>query len=298
MLLHGRWVELCYENGSMADRGMAWVRVDVGLPRHPKLRRLCSGCWNEPRWRVGTSSGCGRGPGSFFPTGKLSASASEIETELSWAGATGDLMRALVDLKIVDASDDGFRVHGWGAHNGKQFLKVKKDRERAAKRYENHLREVSAKSPRRKARESAKSPAVQNETEHNGTLQFKVASAADAPGPSWKEVCTRVHEHARAALRAPNLAFTGREAKALSLTLKAFTVEQVEQVITRLADDSFVQGRHGLAWIIGPEGMDRGTRDTTKRTGPTANFDNVDYGENSPEGWILDGRTETDLRRP
>jgi hypothetical protein len=94
-------------------------------------------------------------------------------------------------------------------------------------------------------------------------------SASPSADPSWKEICTRIHEHAKKELGAPNLKFGGREAGALKECLGVVgTIDAAERLVTRLAGDDWVRTTQGLAWMLGPEGRDRGTRAaSTQRNG-------------------------------
>lgn len=98
--------------------GVADCRVAVGFARHPKILKLRRRCGAEgvlalvSLWAWTAES---------KPSGRLEGmDHDDIELAAGWAGQPGQLVRALLDLHLLDEADGGgdYAIHDWPDHNG------------------------------------------------------------------------------------------------------------------------------------------------------------------------------------
>lgn len=125
----------------MADRGMSWIRVDVGFGRHPKADdlRIEMGDHRAPYYVTMLWAWAGE----FFPDGILRKSYDQIERAAGWKGKRGALIAALVRTGYLDAAEQVasesagsaeviLSIHGWGDHNGAVHKRMVGERDRVA----------------------------------------------------------------------------------------------------------------------------------------------------------------------
>lgn len=91
-------------------------RISVGLPGHPKTKKLIKimggdgAAWSLVKLFLWVAQ--------HRPDGNLSGmDAEEIELAVDWAGEDGAFVAALLQVRFLDHSDDGFQVHDWREHN-------------------------------------------------------------------------------------------------------------------------------------------------------------------------------------
>ncbi len=91
------------------------ARISVGLPGHPKTKKLIKRHGQASAWSLVCLF---LWAASNRPDGDLSGmSVEDIELSSDWAGQDGAFVQALVDVKFLDAVDDGFVLHDWAEHN-------------------------------------------------------------------------------------------------------------------------------------------------------------------------------------
>ena len=92
------------------------VRISVGLPAHPKTKKLIRKLGYEGAWRLVCL---------FIwvaqnkPDGNLTGmQEDDIELAVDWSGEEGAFVAALVSVGYLDGSnEDGFFIHDWREHN-------------------------------------------------------------------------------------------------------------------------------------------------------------------------------------
>ena len=93
---------------------MSYCKLEAGLPRHPKVMRLCVRLGVDRPTALGYLVELWCWVQEVRPSGSLDGvSAVEIECALDWRGVEGALINALVDSGWIDRSDAGLEVHGW-----------------------------------------------------------------------------------------------------------------------------------------------------------------------------------------
>lgn len=91
------------------------VRINVGLPAHPKTKKLIKRLGTDAAWRLVCLFAW---VASNRPDGDLSSlSAEDIELCVDWPGEDGLLTKALVDVGFLDGAEGSFAMHDWEDHN-------------------------------------------------------------------------------------------------------------------------------------------------------------------------------------
>ena len=110
---------------------MAWIKSDIGLPAHPKTRRLARALGVGIPAAIGHLHMLWYWTATYAPNGDLARfEAQDIADAAGWEGDAKDFVAALVLSRFVDLDGDLYVVHDWMEHGGALFER----RERNAKR--------------------------------------------------------------------------------------------------------------------------------------------------------------------
>ena len=91
------------------------VRINVGLPSHPKTKRLIRRLGTDAAWRLVCLMAW---VAANRPDGDLSSlTAEDIELCVDWPGEEGAFVKALVDVGFIDCNEGSFSMHDWEDHN-------------------------------------------------------------------------------------------------------------------------------------------------------------------------------------
>jgi len=91
------------------------ARISVGLPGHPKTKKLIKAVGYEGAWRLVCLiawASVSRSDGDL--TGM---SAEDIELAVDWGGDDGAFVAALQRVKFLDGDEGSFQIHDWAEHN-------------------------------------------------------------------------------------------------------------------------------------------------------------------------------------
>jgi hypothetical protein len=109
---------------------MPWIRIDVGMPRHAKVRDLEEelGDHNAGMYLIRLWAWVGE----YYPTGIVPVSGKRIEDAAEWKAKSGKLLEVLLGLRFIEKTGEKeFTFHGWDEHNGAAYRKMEDDRQRA-----------------------------------------------------------------------------------------------------------------------------------------------------------------------
>lgn len=92
------------------------ARISVGLPAHPKTKKLIRRLKSDgAAWRLVCLF---LWAAANKPDGDLSGmTAEDIELAVDWPGADGDFVTALIDVGFIDGEEGAFFIHDWTVHN-------------------------------------------------------------------------------------------------------------------------------------------------------------------------------------
>lgn len=91
------------------------VRISVGLPAHPKTKKLIKRLGTDAAWRLVCLFSW---VAANRPDGDLATLSSEdIELCVDWPGDDGIFVKALLDVGFLDGEDGSFSMHDWSDHN-------------------------------------------------------------------------------------------------------------------------------------------------------------------------------------
>jgi hypothetical protein len=120
---------------------MPYLNLDLGFPRHPKVKRLV-GLLGRGAEMLLIRLWCHCGE-HHCETGALTGfSGQEIESIIEWWGERGRAADALVSLGFIDATDSGFVVHDWLEHSGHLAALKARGRANAQKRWRKAIEGV------------------------------------------------------------------------------------------------------------------------------------------------------------
>lgn len=91
------------------------VRISVGLPTHPKTKKLIKRTGTDGAWRLVCLFAWVAGN---RPDGNLSGlTAEDVELCVDWPGADGAFVEALLAVGFLEGVDGAYRMHDWQDHN-------------------------------------------------------------------------------------------------------------------------------------------------------------------------------------
>ncbi|MFP2898768.1 hypothetical protein, partial [Corallococcus sp. 4LFB] len=106
-----------------------WVRVDVGLPTHPKAVLLSTILGNPLAWAYVVA--CWAYAANHARDGRITARMQPVMERLAgWPGEPGGLVRALVDSGFADQDGSDIALHKWEERQGKAITQTVRDTER------------------------------------------------------------------------------------------------------------------------------------------------------------------------
>lgn len=91
------------------------VRINVGMPAHPKTKKLIKRLGTDAAWRLiclFAWVAANRSDGDLS-----SLSSEDIELCVDWPGPEGIFTQALVEVGFLEGSDGCFSMHDWSSHN-------------------------------------------------------------------------------------------------------------------------------------------------------------------------------------
>ena len=91
------------------------ARISVGLPAHPKTKKLIRRLGEGGAWRLVCLF---LWVAQSRPDGDLSGMTGEdIELAADWQGEEGSFIKALIEVGFVDGEEGAYSVHDWREHN-------------------------------------------------------------------------------------------------------------------------------------------------------------------------------------
>jgi hypothetical protein len=91
------------------------ARISVGLPSHPKTKKLIRRIGSNGAWRLVCLF---LWAASNKPNGDLSGmSAEDIELAIDWDGVEGLFVSSLIDVGFMEMNDGQYLIHDWEEHN-------------------------------------------------------------------------------------------------------------------------------------------------------------------------------------
>ena len=91
------------------------ARISVGLPAHPKTKKLIRRLGEGGAWRLVCLF---LWVAQSRPDGDLSGMTGEdIELAADWQGEEGAFIKALIEVGFVDGEEGAFSIHDWQEHN-------------------------------------------------------------------------------------------------------------------------------------------------------------------------------------
>jgi hypothetical protein len=160
------------------------ARIAVGLPQHPKTKKLIKRLGQSSAWSLVCLI---LWAASNRSDGNLSGmSIEDIELAADWSGDDGAFVGALVDVRFLDEQDGGFVLHDWIEHNpwaAGADMRSAKARWNAAKRHHG-VAEADRLVPEYAAIRNAASNAASNATSTDAAEDKQDSSNAPSPSPS------------------------------------------------------------------------------------------------------------------
>jgi hypothetical protein len=91
------------------------ARISIGLPSHPKTKKLIRRVGEAGAWRLVCLF---LWAAQTRPDGNLSGmTAEDIELAADWTGKNDEFVKALVEVGFLDGTDGEYRIHDWSEHN-------------------------------------------------------------------------------------------------------------------------------------------------------------------------------------
>jgi len=115
------------------------ARIAVGLPTHPKTKKLIKRLGQAAAWNLVCLilwAAANRSDGRL-----TNMSVEDIESAADWMGDDGEFVAALVGVRFLDAEGEGYVLHDWHEHNpwaAGADARSAKARWNAAKRHHGH----------------------------------------------------------------------------------------------------------------------------------------------------------------
>ena len=91
------------------------IRLSVGLPTHPKTKKLRKLLGNEAAWALVCLFVFAA---QNKPDGDLSGmDVEDIEIAVDWEGEDGAFVAALVKVGFLNGEEGSYKIHDWAEHN-------------------------------------------------------------------------------------------------------------------------------------------------------------------------------------
>jgi hypothetical protein len=91
------------------------ARISTGLPHHPKTKKIIRRLGHEGSWSLVCLflwSAQNRPDGEFD-----GMTAEDIEIAAGWEGEPNAFVEALIEVRFLEQTDDGYKIHNWEKHN-------------------------------------------------------------------------------------------------------------------------------------------------------------------------------------
>jgi hypothetical protein len=165
------------------------VRINVGLPAHPKTKKLIKRLGTDAAWRLVCLFAW---VAANRTDGDLSGlSVEDVELCVDWPGDEGAFVKALVEVGFIDGDDGAFRMHDWEEHNPWAFgSDARSEKARWLATVKHHGKEEAARvMPEYASRMAGKKPAEGNPATSmraavlDSATSMRVAESSSAPLP-------------------------------------------------------------------------------------------------------------------
>ena len=91
------------------------ARIAVGLPAHPKTKKLIRRVGEAGAWRLVCLF---LWVAQSRPDGDLAGmSGEDVELAADWQGEEGAFIKALLEVGFVDGKEGAYSIHSWQEHN-------------------------------------------------------------------------------------------------------------------------------------------------------------------------------------
>lgn len=165
------------------------VRINVGLPAHPKTKKLIKRLGTDAAWRLVCLFAW---VAANRTDGDLSGmSVEDVELCVDWPGDEGAFVKALVEVGFIDGDDGAFRMHDWEEHNPWAFgSDARSEKARWLATVKHHGKEEAARvMPEYASRMAGKKPEAGNPAtsmraaDQYSATSMLVAESSSAPSP-------------------------------------------------------------------------------------------------------------------
>lgn len=156
------------------------ARISVGLPTHPKTKKLVKRLGQAAAWNLVCLilwAASNRSDGDL-----AGMSDEDIELAADWSGEEGAFVRALLEVRFLDGGDGAYMLHDWQEHNpwaAGADMRSAKARWNAAKRHHG-----AAEADRLVPEYAAVRSAASNATSTQPAEPQDDGSNAPSPSPS------------------------------------------------------------------------------------------------------------------
>lgn len=91
------------------------ARISIGLPTHPKTKKLIRRIGTDGAWRLVCLF---LWAAQNRPDGDLAGLSSEdVELAVDWGGEPDAMVKAMIDVGFLEGEDGSYRIHDWEEHN-------------------------------------------------------------------------------------------------------------------------------------------------------------------------------------
>lgn len=161
------------------------ARISVGLPSHPKTKKLIRRCGASGAWRLVCLF---LWAAANKPDGDLAGmTVEDIELAADWDGDDGRFVAVMVEVGFLDVIGDGYQIHDWNIHNPwAAGSEARSEKARWLATCKHHGREKASELmpeyAERLLRSASSTPTV--ESKHSDSMQKSEFSCAPSPSPS------------------------------------------------------------------------------------------------------------------
>ena len=180
------------------------ARISVGLPNHPKTKKLIKRIGSDGAWRLICLF---LWAAANKPDGDLSGMTTEdIELAVDWPGADGAFVAAMLDVGFLDGDDNSYAIHDWREHNPwAAGADARSEKARWLATCKHHGKEKAAELMPYYA-ERLRKPATSMllaEVKQEGSMRDDENSSAPSPSPSPSPLPKEVNPFVASKLTTP-----------------------------------------------------------------------------------------------
>jgi hypothetical protein len=165
--------------------GMIDARLNIGLPAHPKTKKLIKRIGTDGAWRMVCLF---LWAASNKPNGNLSGmTAEDIELAVDWPGDDGVFVSAMLDVGFLDDDDGCYHIHDWREHNpwaAGADTRSEKARWLAACKHHGRIKAAELMPEYAASLKNSASSILVADTKHPSSMQDDENSCAPSPSPS------------------------------------------------------------------------------------------------------------------